>query len=71
MYLTLLDRSREVQVGQRPCILLAFFLRESEDYDRKKGFLAKKADEVGIYILVSLARSVGRSATLVHIDSPC
>jgi hypothetical protein len=71
MYLTLLDRSREVQVSQSPCILLAFFLRESEDYDRKKGFLAKKVDEVGVYILVSLAKSVGRSATLMYSDSPC
>ena len=71
MYLTLLDGSREVQVSQSPCILLAFFLRESEDYDRKKGFLAKKVDEVGVYVLVSLAKSVGRSATLAHRDSPC
>jgi hypothetical protein len=71
MYLTPLDSSREVQVGQTPCVLLTFFLRESEDYDRKKGFLAKKADEVSVYILVSLAKSVGRSATLMYSDSPC
>lgn len=71
MYLTPLDSSRQVQVSQRSCILLAFFLRESEDYDGKKGFLVKKADEVGIYILVSLTESAGRSATLMYSDSPC
>jgi len=70
MYLTLLDSSREVQVGQSPCILLAFFLRESEDHDWEKGFLAKKIDEVGICILISLAKGMGGSTTLMYSDTP-